>query len=217
MNKFNLKTILLDFDGTIINSNDIKDKAFETIFYKWPEHKYEMMKYHISNNHVDRNGKFKYFVEKVLKIKNSETLISDLTKKFSDLTFQNIINAKMIKGSFNFIKYFHNKLPCYLISATPQAELKKIISTMGLNIYFKNIYGAPLNKEKVFRKILKFESIHPNQAVCIGDSQEDFSSAHSIGIPFIQRISDRKILGCNSFASNNFFDIKQYIISNYEN
>ena len=39
MSKSFLKLLAIDLDGTLIQSNKIKDKAFETILKNWPEHK----------------------------------------------------------------------------------------------------------------------------------------------------------------------------------
>ena len=66
MKKEFLKVIALDFDGTLVESNLIKDQAFETIFSEWPEHKDEMMEWHLARNNISRREKFRYFVEEIL-------------------------------------------------------------------------------------------------------------------------------------------------------
>ena len=38
-----LKVLALDFDGTLVESNKIKDNAFYSIFGEWPEHRDAMM------------------------------------------------------------------------------------------------------------------------------------------------------------------------------
>ena len=66
MKKTRLKVIALDFDGTLVESNNIKDRAFETIFCEWPEHTEIMMNWHLAHNSTERREKFRYFVEEVL-------------------------------------------------------------------------------------------------------------------------------------------------------
>jgi len=61
-----LKVIALDFDGTLVGSNQIKDRAFETILSEWPKHKRTMMQWHLAHNSIERREKFRYFVEKIL-------------------------------------------------------------------------------------------------------------------------------------------------------
>ena len=58
MKKTRLKVIALDFDGTLVESNNIKDRAFETIFCEWPEHKETMMRWHLTHDSIERGEKF---------------------------------------------------------------------------------------------------------------------------------------------------------------
>ena len=74
-----LKVIALDFDGTLVESNEIKDKAFDSIFSKWPEHREAMMQWHLANNAIDRQEKFRYFVEVILGKYGHVELIEKLT------------------------------------------------------------------------------------------------------------------------------------------
>ena len=76
----------MDYDGTIVKSNDIKDEAFNSILDDWPLHKNEMMNWHKKNDNIDRKEKFTFFVEKILERKADQTLINLLVKQFSLLT-----------------------------------------------------------------------------------------------------------------------------------
>ena len=78
MIKSHLKVIGLDFDGTLVDSNKIKDLAFEEIFSEWPEHLEFMMQWHLNRNNIDRREKFRYFVEKVLVHPENQQLIDRL-------------------------------------------------------------------------------------------------------------------------------------------
>ena len=63
MKKTRLKVIALDFDGTLVESNNIKDRAFETIFSEWPEHTKSMMRWHLTHDSIGREEKYcGYFI-----------------------------------------------------------------------------------------------------------------------------------------------------------
>ena len=47
-----LKTIILDFDGTLVESVGIKDAAFEALFSEYPEHLECIMAYHLSHGRL---------------------------------------------------------------------------------------------------------------------------------------------------------------------
>ena len=60
MKKTRLKVIALDFDGTLVESNNIKDRAFEIIFSEWPRYTERMMKWHLMHNTRERKEKFRF-------------------------------------------------------------------------------------------------------------------------------------------------------------
>ena len=76
-----LKVIALDFDGTLVESNQIKDRAFETILSEWPKHKGTMMQWHLAHDSVERREKFRYFVEEILALHDRCDLIEELIEK----------------------------------------------------------------------------------------------------------------------------------------
>ena len=216
MSKSVLKVIALDFDGTLVESNHIKDRAFETIFSEWPEHKEAMLEWHRSRNTIDRREKFRYFVEKVLCQWGDEELINQLTDKFTELTRQAIVNCPMVAGAQNFLDEHLNKAPLFLISATPQNELDEILERRGLRRYFKRTYGAPINKVAVLKKIMIDKKASPNEMLYIGDSLEDQLVAESLSIHFIGRQSDRELNGVTYSVYTDFIKIKDHLDQNYE-
>lgn len=209
-----IKVIAIDFDGTLVESNNIKDRAFETIFSEWPDHKNKMMEWQLDHNTIDRQEKFRYFVEDVLFLSDNK-LIEKLTTRFSKLTKQGIIECPFVKGALNFLDYIQDWSMIYLVSATPQQELNDIIEARGLKKFFKNVYGAPIDKVEVLLRIMTNEKISANEILYIGDSPEDQKAARILGIKFIGRQSDRVL---NSDLNNiylDFFKIKDHLLKVY--
>ena len=91
MKQSDLKVIALDFDGTLVESNQIKDRAFAAIFSEWPEHKDAMMQWHLANNSIERQEKFRYFVEEVLCLNDHNDLMEELTVKLMLRNASNIL------------------------------------------------------------------------------------------------------------------------------
>lgn len=179
------KVIILDFDGVIVQSNNIKHQAFSEIFKNYPDHYETIMKYHFEHNHVPRQAKFKYFFEHVLKQPYSSQDINKMVLNFTELTRDKIINCPYVKGAVEFLDYFYKKIPLYVASATPHDELNVIIKARGLSSYFKEIYGAPVKKTEMFKDILINEKIYPNELLFTGDSIEDYNAALEMKINFI--------------------------------
>ena len=216
MKQSNLKVIAFDLDGTLLESNHIKDEAFDSIFSEWPEHRDTVLKWHLSHNHIDRREKFRYFVEEVLTLTGQDKLIEGLTTRFSELTTQAIIDCSFVEGALSFLEYIQGKVATYLVSATPQKELNKILLARKLKNYFNEVYGAPINKEEVLKKIMTNEKVSPNKILYIGDSPEDQQAAEVLDIQFIGRKSDRPLDGKSHELFSDFIQLKKYVLDYYE-
>ena len=206
-----LKVLALDFDGTLVESNKIKDNAFYSIFGEWPEHRDAMMQWHLANNTMVRQDKFRYFVEVILRQKGDDELIEKLTKRFSELSYEAIVNCPMVDGAQEFLDAYVSKVQLFLVSATPQNELSKILKARLLIRYFKEIHGAPINKEKVLKKISSVENISTDKMLYIGDSPEDQQAAKTLGCHFIGRKSCRELNVLTNPVYPDFVKIKEHL------
>lgn len=115
MKSSRLKVIALDFDGTLVESNQIKDRAFETFFSEWPEHTGTIMRWHHAHNTVERRLKFHYFIEEVLELSEQKDLIENLTARFGGLTKTAIVEYPFVKGGRRLFG-IHPKSGCCLFS-----------------------------------------------------------------------------------------------------
>jgi phosphoglycolate phosphatase-like HAD superfamily hydrolase len=211
-----LKVLALDFDGTLVESNNIKDCAFETIFSEWPEHTESMMQWHLANDAIERREKFRYFVEEVLALSEQNDLIEKLTARFGQLTKSAIVECPFVKGVEDFLEYIWNRFPVYLVSATPQIDLVQIIEERKLCKYFKEIYGAPIRKIETLKKIMLSEKASADEILFIGDSPEDQQSGELLGIEFIGRQSDRQLSESKNYIFSDFVKIKKHIYQYYD-
>jgi phosphoglycolate phosphatase-like HAD superfamily hydrolase len=215
MKSAELKVIALDFDGTLVESNSIKDRAFETIFCDWPEHTETITRWNLRHDSIERGEKFRYFVEEVLALPGQNDLIETLISRFEQLTKEAILECPYVKGAYEFLEYIRNQVSVYLVSATPQLVLEQIIEARGLNEYFKEVSGAPIKKVETLQEIMITEKVSVNGILFIGDSPEDQQSAIESGISFIGRKSDRDLNDSIHPVFRDFIAIKKYIEMNY--
>ena len=210
MKKTTIKVIAFDFDGTLVESNHIKDQAFKTIFSEWSEHQESMMGWHLTRNDVDRKEKFRYFVEEVLEQPGNEVLIENLVARFSVLTREAIVDCPMVGCAQSFLDDCFGKVPMFLVSATPQKELESILKERHMEGFFKEVYGAPIRKVQILKKILKDENKTPEEMLYIGDTPEDQQSAKSLSIHFIGRKSDRNLNSAAYLVFPDFVKIRKH-------
>ena len=85
-----IKTIIFDFDGVIVESAEIKTKAFKELFTDYPQKIEEIVQYHLANGGISRYVKFRYIYEQILGQKLSEDTEIKLGKDFSKIVLQKI-------------------------------------------------------------------------------------------------------------------------------
>ena len=150
-------TIILDCDGVILNSNNIKTRAFLETIEKYDYHsKQRFINYHIKNIGKSRFIKFEFFFKNIIKRLNYSTEYKNSLKNFSKILKQRLIESEIDESIYKLIDK-NKKKKFFVISASEQKELKFVFRKIGLRKYFSEVYGSPLSKTENLSKIKKKE------------------------------------------------------------
>lgn len=182
----NIKTILWDFDGVLMNSNEVRDRGFLEVLKDFPGNEVDaLMKFHQTNGGLSRYVKFRYFFEEIRGEKITEEEVQVWADKFSEIMLKLLINKDLlIKETGDFVKANYQDYKMHIVSGSDGNELRKICKGVGINHYFKSIEGSPTPKKKLVADILEKENYNPEECVLIGDSLNDYEAAESNGIVF---------------------------------
>jgi phosphoglycolate phosphatase-like HAD superfamily hydrolase len=183
------KVLVLDFDGVVIESNDIKTEAFRKTFERFPDYSDIMMDYHHTNVSQSRFLKFNHLLSLMGKA-DDEALKSEIASFFSKSVFEAMMLVPLVEGAEHFLGNISQKLPVYLASITPEEELCLILKERELSKWFKGVYGCPpWPKHLAINDILRIENCKPDDLLLIGDSAGDQKAASLSGVKFIARNS----------------------------
>jgi len=186
-----IKVAILDFDGTLVESNDIKDSAFEALYSELPQWA-EIRDYHLANNHTIRFEKFRAIDEDILDVPHTAERARDLAVRFQDLVVQAIASAPWVTGATELLDALDAAgVHAYLLSMSPAEELARILEMRGVGGRFAAVYAHPWSKGEAVCDILARENASPSEAVMIGDSPEDASVAGECGVRFVGRDSGK--------------------------
>ena len=184
-----MRIIFFDFDGVLVESVDIKTKAFAKIFENEGKKTVQkIIEHHLNNTGVSRFEKFKYIYHNLLQKELTEEESRRLCRIFSDEVVARVVEAPYVPGAKDFLDAYAHSHFLYLLSATPQEEIEEIVRRRAMSSYFKGIYGAPQDKAKMVRGILKKNDSSPREAVYVGDSLSDYRAAQENAVHFIARI-----------------------------
>ena len=184
-----IKAIIFDFDGVIAESTNIKTDAFVSIYNEYSEEVQTRVKdYHVKNSGISRYKKILYYQKEILEQDYSEDAINDLANKFSEIVLQKVIESEYVKGSKEFIERNQINYDLHIATGTPQEEIEIIIQEKNLQNKFKSIYGTPLSKTEIIRKILTENNYKKENVVFVGDAIADLEGASNNDLNFIGRV-----------------------------
>ncbi|TAM37199.1 HAD family hydrolase [bacterium] len=184
-------SFFFDFDGVIVDSLDIKTEAFGELFNKYGKAiSKKVMDYHRNNGGVSRYEKFKYYYKNLLGREINSKIINMLDRYFSRLVVKKVIAAPYIKGAKAFLKRLNSESKnCFIISGTPQKEIRYILKQKKINRLFNEILGSPKDKTKNTAGLLKKYKIDAKEAIFFGDAKSDYKAAKKNKIYFISIIN----------------------------
>lgn len=186
------RALVFDFDGTLVDSNPIKWRAFEVCFRDFPDRLPEILAYCRSFNHTPRDVKFRSVYETILRRPYGPDVEKALLKRFERETTEQIIEAAEIPGAEEFLRSACRTHVTAVLSSTPSEPLRTILERRGWTGYFKWIQGAPVDKARWLRELHSRKGIPMDSILFFGDTVEDRDAALQSGCRFVHVGQDLK-------------------------
>ena len=186
----NSNVVFWDFDGVIKDSVRVKSIAFEKLFSIYGSKILKKVRaHHEKNVGVSRFDKIPLYMswsDESVTDKN----IQELCNKFSLLVKKSVIESPWVPGFLEIVNKMNNRQKHVLVTATPKDEIEEILKKLEIRHFFHNVYGAPVLKKEAISKELNKLSISPENAIMIGDSNNDYEAAKDNNVMFFLRCTD---------------------------
>jgi len=180
------KVIFWDFDGVLLNSNEVRDAGFIEVLQSFPKEQVaQLLDFHRANGGLSRYVKFRYFFEEIRNEKISDDALQDWANQFSIIMKKLLVNKELlIHDSLNFVKSNYQAIPMHIVSGSDQTELRFLCQSLGISQFFKSIHGSPKAKNTLVAELLLAQNYKPADVVLIGDSGNDYEAATVNSIAF---------------------------------
>ncbi len=168
-------SFVFDFDGVILDSNNIKKVAIGDAVRGVLSHEKaeEFVQYFVNLNGVPREVKIAKYVPK----DQYECVLDN----YEDIIENKLKSAKLIPGVKNVIqKISILKKDMIVLSGGTQTEVLQLLIEKGLADYFDGVYGGPKNKEE---NLQSMSLVHP--VLYFGDSEVDYLVAKRNSFDFV--------------------------------
>ncbi len=181
------KLIVFDFDGVILESADIKTRAFHQLFAAHPDKLDAIVAHHEANAGVSRFKKFQHIHRHILGKPLSSEEERMLGERFEALVIDEVTRCQFVPGAMEFLQAHSRTHPLFVASGTPEGELRRIVAARGLAPFFREVYGSPMEKASILERILAVMGVPQASLVFVGDGRSDYEAAKTAGVGFIGR------------------------------
>ncbi|TCI92750.1 HAD family hydrolase [Tenacibaculum sp. M341] len=183
--KQNIKCVIFDMDGVIIDSEQLHKKAyfetFESLGVDVSEDLYSSLTGSSTLN------AFQKLVSHFNLNQNPEDLVLDKRRRYVNF-FENDPNLKLINGVEDIIRYFYEKgYTLILASSSAMVNINRVFNRFNLHQYFKaKISGADLKASKphpeIFEKAADLGEANRDECIVIEDSDNGIKAANDANI-----------------------------------
>ena len=188
----NLKCVVFDFDGVLVDSNEAKCRAYFKVFDELGSQGATLV-YRVLASGGERNryGILRQIVRegRLAGLFNGtsaeDTLVSDYARHYNDICEEHAATCAEVLGAGRVLVHLTQRYPLYINSSTPDRPLVRIVSRRGWDGLFRGVYGSNHRKVENLARALRSEGVMPPEAVFVGDSEVDRSAAACTGLEFI--------------------------------
>ena len=128
------------------------------------------MNYFMQNGGVSRITKFQHVWTDILGQPLDPAAINHLAQDFAKGVYSLTCQSMYIRGANEFLEAYSQEIPCFVISGTPEEELRNIIRARKMEKYFQGVYGSPPTKVEIGQQLIHKGAYNPSRVWFVGDA-----------------------------------------------
>lgn len=181
------KTLVLDCDGVVLNSNKTKVNAYFEVAKRngaTDAQAQALVDHHVQKGSFPRNGKIEYYLKEILKQEVTDEVMQLYMHTFDEILDKTLMDCEVAPG-LHALRDATRHSKWMLLSGGDQRELRTIFARRNLaDLFDAGIFGGPDTKDLVLAR----EKANGNlqlPALFIGDSKYDHQAATRAGLDFV--------------------------------
>lgn len=182
-----LDAVFFDFDGVIVDTLAVKRAAMAALFAPHGRAVQDaVVRYHEAHGGMPRQEKLRHCLEQLAGQPANEAELTRLATAFAERIFQGVLAAPLLPHVQTTLQTLAKaRIPAFVVSGTPEEEMRTVVRHRGLAPYFRGVYGSPRPKEEILRQVLQEEYFASPRCLFIGDALADWRAARACGLTFL--------------------------------
>ena len=192
-----IRCVVFDFDGTLVDSNEIKRRTFFEIARSWNpsgEVVAAVLAIWPAANRYEKTYKIaeELIRRKILPADSPlESWAARLASEYTTRCESAIARCAEMPGATRTLEALAGMgLLLFVNSATPVDPLRRLLELRGWLRFFRNVYGAEASKSDNLRSIALETGVELEEIVHVGDQHEDRCGAEQSGCHFVAMAGD---------------------------
>jgi beta-phosphoglucomutase-like phosphatase (HAD superfamily) len=196
-----IRVVVFDFDGTLVDSNGIKQCCFGEVVAHMPGGPDALIAARRSGG--DRYRIFARIARMLQPGDDAATraLASKLAADYTQRCLRKIAVAPERRGARDALRALRLRgMRLWISSATPLRDLHDVLRARKMLALVDGALGAPRTKLQNLRAILACEGAMPREAVVVGDGLDDQAAARRAGAWFVAVTAEQPFRGHTGLA-----------------
>ena len=182
----NVKSIIFDCDGVILNSNQVKKEAYYRVALSYYGDRLAnlLIEYLEKNTGNPREHFFTHFIKNIVPSGTLGPSAEELVLEVGEEIHKGLMECEISHSLFD-LRENTPDLKWLVVSGGVQNELRDVFFKRSLlNLFDGGIYGGPMTKDEILNSLIKENNLE-FPVLFLGDSKYDYEVANRANIDFL--------------------------------
>ena len=178
----NIAVFVFDLDGTLIESDAVKTRAYFDIFHSAAGPVVEAAIR--ADRYENRFARIARILRGLQGAEPAQSEIDRHAKAYNDICETHQSTCAERKGASRVLASLASKRPLYLCSGTWEESLVRIVKARGWQPHFRGVYGGPRKKAANLERAASHAGKECREILVVGDTRDDLDAAVAKGCGF---------------------------------
>jgi phosphoglycolate phosphatase len=185
------KAIFFDFDGVLAESVAIKEQVFRELFRPYGDDIVEqVIRLHRELGAISRVIKIERIHRDLLGRPLDQDELAEWAERYATTVERQVVGCPEVPGTTALLADMMARAILFVVSGTPEDEMRRIVHARGWDRYFTAVFGSPRLKPAIVRAALAEHGLDAGNCLFVGDTFTDHDAAKATGMPFVGRRVD---------------------------